>query len=339
MHNGVPTATTPTLTPTTLRNIEQTFFEQQQAYLDLQTKRTEPHFNEAGFVPPPLDPVSHSIDTVDSKNWIGGVTTTIATKPQDAIPPSYMETTVQRCLSTSPPSIQPLSSPPRRNVGGRRPAKSAGISAEEEERRRIRRERNKLAAARCRKRRVDHTNELVMETEKLEQEKLNFQRQIQKLKQEKEKLEFLLEGHLPQCRLQSASPFDAKPLPFHAEPKVVVITQPRCDAATLSCQPSNLRRPQLGATAGGTRPSRPSSLPVTSKPMEIAGIPITTPSGVILNFDSMMEGGTGLTPVGLTPSGKDGLSPLIPSCSSQQRGSGPDVSSPDSYYPPKLVSL
>lgn len=35
------------------------------------------------------------------------------------------------------------------------------MSAEEEHRRQIRRERNKLAAARCRKRRMDHTNELV----------------------------------------------------------------------------------------------------------------------------------------------------------------------------------
>jgi len=35
------------------------------------------------------------------------------------------------------------------------------MSAEEEQRRQIRRERNKLAAARCRKRRMDHTNELL----------------------------------------------------------------------------------------------------------------------------------------------------------------------------------
>jgi len=35
------------------------------------------------------------------------------------------------------------------------------LSAEEEERRRIRRERNKLAAAKCRQRRVDHTNRLM----------------------------------------------------------------------------------------------------------------------------------------------------------------------------------
>lgn len=163
---------------------------------------------------------------------------------------------------------------------------------------------------------------------------MNLQKQIQKLQAEKDKLQFLLDAHLPQCRLHNnMSPIEHKPLIFSVEPKVVVQAQPqpRCDAAALSSQTPPNRRPQLGATAGGTKPSRPSSLPVTSKPMEIAGIPITTPSGVILNFDSMMEGGTGLTPVG--------LSPMTPSCSSQQRGSGPDLASPDSYYPPKLVSL
>lgn len=47
VHTGVPTRTTPTLTPTTLRNIEQTFIE-----LTRETERAEPHQNEAGFVPP-----------------------------------------------------------------------------------------------------------------------------------------------------------------------------------------------------------------------------------------------------------------------------------------------
>ena len=36
-----------------------------------------------------------------------------------------------------------------------------GVSPEEEERRRVRRERNKVAAAKCRQRRVDHTNRLL----------------------------------------------------------------------------------------------------------------------------------------------------------------------------------
>lgn len=46
-------------------------------------------------------------------------------------------------------------------MGGRRPNREVNLPPEEEERRRVRRERNKAAAARCRKRRVDHTNELL----------------------------------------------------------------------------------------------------------------------------------------------------------------------------------
>lgn len=44
LNSGVPTRTTPTLTPTTLRNIEQTFIELQC--------EAESHQNEARFVPP-----------------------------------------------------------------------------------------------------------------------------------------------------------------------------------------------------------------------------------------------------------------------------------------------
>lgn len=156
-----------------------------------------------------------------------------------------------------------------------------------------------------------------------------------------------MEAHKVECRLglngQPPSPPELKPLVSHLVQHIPYSqsgSQPRCDAATLSSHGMHQRRPQLGATAEATKPSRPSSLPVASKPLEIAGVPITTPSSVIpFNFDSLMDGGTGLTPVGLTPNSRDGLSPMIPSCSSQQRNNGPDIASPDSQYPPKLVSL
>lgn len=47
---------------------------------------------------------------------------------------------------------------PRRNVGGRKPNKPSNLSPEEEAKRSVRRERNKQAAARCRRRREDHTS-------------------------------------------------------------------------------------------------------------------------------------------------------------------------------------
>ena len=62
---GVPTRTTPTLTPTTLRNIEQTF-------LDMAANQMS-HEREAGFVPP-LVPATNAF-TTSSSNYTVTVTT------------------------------------------------------------------------------------------------------------------------------------------------------------------------------------------------------------------------------------------------------------------------
>ncbi|CAI6359459.1 unnamed protein product [Macrosiphum euphorbiae] len=69
------------------------------------------------------------------------------------------------------------------------------MSAEEEQRRQVRRERNKLAAARCRKRRMDHTNELLEETGQLEDKRLRLQVEIQGLRQQKSDLQQMLAQH------------------------------------------------------------------------------------------------------------------------------------------------
>lgn len=107
-----------------------------------------------------------------------------------------------------------LPAPKRRNMGGRRPTKAPqDITPEEEERRKIRRERNKMAAARCRKRRLDHTNELQDETDKLEEKKRALEDELRKLGAEKDQLTMVLHNHLLTCRLgkRSASPPDVKP--------------------------------------------------------------------------------------------------------------------------------
>ncbi|CAH2256118.1 fos-related antigen 2 [Pelobates cultripes] len=76
------------------------------------------------------------------------------------------------------------------------------LSPEEEEKRRVRRERNKLAAAKCRNRRRELTDKLQAETEKLEQEKSGLQKEIAELQKEKDKLEFMLVAHSPMCKIQ-----------------------------------------------------------------------------------------------------------------------------------------
>lgn len=97
-------------------------------------------------------------------------------------------------------------------------------------------------------------------------------------------------------------------------------------------------RPNSLAVASPFQPAVAQPRPVpTSNWSEIAGIAITTPSSGIpgFNFDSLMEGGTGLTPV--VPS---------PSCTPQQQRNGVpnnaslpvDLSSPEAVNR-KLVSL
>lgn len=235
----------------------------------------------------------------------------------------------------------------------------------------MRRERNKLAAARCRKRRLDQTNMLQEETDELEDKKSELQTEIQLLQQQRDELEFLLATHKAVCRRRVQAP--GSPAVTTAAPTSV---PPVSTAVTVAnTQVRVVKKPSLmvkeepmeeeavqvqPAVTNTTRPRRPTSLnvaPVALRTPSVAdlGVSIETPSAGLrgFNFDSMMEGGTGLTPVtsgtGLTPL-HTGLTPLstpvvsAPSgsasnnCGTQQRSSSSDLSSPDSV-PPKLVSL
>lgn len=255
IHSGVPTKTTPTLTPTTLKNIEQTFME-----LTNDTSSNIPC--QAGFVPPPFKFEDHSQDLENSRESMSSVSNS---SWQVTPPPIISEDLDSKSSSTSyerdvtiaqpqlpaavargvsqmvsmplnmaqqspspvggnrkTPSQHSESSTPatsRRNMGGRRPAKASNLSPEEEEKRRVRRERNKQAAARCRRRREDHTNELVDETDLLEKKKQALQDEIKSLQQEKEDLEFLLESHREHCRFQGRqSPMERKPVSLVQQP-------------------------------------------------------------------------------------------------------------------------
>lgn len=256
-------------------------------------------------------------------------------------------------------------------MGGRRPKTTSNLSPEEEEKRKVRRERNKLAAARCRKRRVDQTNELLDKVSQLEQERGRLEKEIQDLQNEKDDIQFVLESHLNQCKLAMTKAMDTKPklafkepqpnhLPLIDKIKVEIdedfkvdsyddrdsMGHPPAAKRVLLSQSSNpiigggaITNPSAGmnATFGG-KPNRPSSLNVpyqmppsqtlcTAKNIaDIAGIQITTPSnGVAFNFESLMDGGTGLTPV------------AMPTYSSQNR-TPLDLATPTSE-PSKLVSL
>uniref|UniRef100_A0A4W4EY74 BZIP domain-containing protein n=1 Tax=Electrophorus electricus TaxID=8005 RepID=A0A4W4EY74_ELEEL len=85
------------------------------------------------------------------------------------------------------------------------------LTPEEEERRRVRRERNKLAAAKCRSRRRELTDSLQAETDSLEEEKAALQAEISSLLKEKEQLELLLTAHKPQCKIPTSEQAPSTP--------------------------------------------------------------------------------------------------------------------------------
>jgi len=101
---------------------------------------------------------------------------------------------------------------PRRHTGPRPPKSETNLSPEEAERRRVRRERNKLAAAKCRKRRMDHTAQLQEETEELESVQREIHSEILSLQQQKEQLEFILQAHKVHCK--RGIPFTPLPAVF-----------------------------------------------------------------------------------------------------------------------------
>ncbi|XP_028915291.1 fos-related antigen 1 [Ornithorhynchus anatinus] len=122
------------------------------------------------------------------------------------------------------------------------------ISPEEEERRRVRRERNKLAAAKCRNRRKELTDFLQTETDKLEEEKSGLQKEIEDLQKQKERLELVLAAHRPVCKIPgdedeerdppaAPAPTPARPVPISLSP-VSLLEPEALHTPTLMTTPS-----------------------------------------------------------------------------------------------------
>ncbi|XP_013406659.1 transcription factor kayak [Lingula anatina] len=291
---------TPTsiLTPTTIASLEQTF-------LDLSMPAVSTGMTQSGFVPPVVDPscsnsrYSYEPDedsmssTSTDPDWMPTHGPKRSRNSEGKTGVNYSE------LAKKYPSTR------RRNL------KNEQVPPEEEERRRLRRERNKIAAAKCRQRRVDVTNTLLTETDGLEDQKASLEQEIQSLQQQKEQLEFLLQAHKPVCK------HDIKAPKQQERKSIIVKAEP--SSTVSSCQGSK------GAT------SRPNSLPLAESRTAVTaatGVSISTPSNGIFTFgfDTMVDGHTGLTPV------------TGPSCASQvQRGSSD--SSPDTLNSPTLISL
>lgn len=220
------------------------------------------------------------------------------------------------------------------------------LTPEEEEKRRVRRERNKLAAAKCRNRRRELTEMLQGETEKLEEEKADLQKEIETLQKEKDKLEFMLVAHNPVCKLpleerhQSLHSQQCAPLPLtmrsnlslrgqmNALNPVVVKQEPLededddDDEDDVKVQHSVIKPICLG---GGMYCSDGDSL---NTPVVAASTPVSTPNNpsLIFTYPSMLE--------------PESPSPSSESCSkAHRRSSSSGDQSSDSLNSPTLLAL
>ncbi|XP_061073128.1 protein fosB isoform X2 [Conger conger] len=109
--------------------------------------------------------------------------------------------------------------PVRQSRTRSRRARDESLTPEEEEKRRVRRERNKLAAAKCRNRRRELTDRLQSETDILEEEKAELEAEISELQKEKERLEFVLVAHQPGCKI----PYHEEQASAQLQPAVSVV--------------------------------------------------------------------------------------------------------------------
>ncbi|XP_075771366.1 protein FosB isoform X2 [Pelodiscus sinensis] len=120
--------------------------------------------------------------------------------PYDLPGPSY--STPGMGAYSAAPSAAPPAAPLSRSTRARpRRTREETLTPEEEEKRRVRRERNKLAAAKCRNRRRELTDRLQAETDQLEEEKAGLESEIAELQKEKDRLEFVLVAHKPSCKI------------------------------------------------------------------------------------------------------------------------------------------
>lgn len=204
---------------------------------------------------------------------------------------------------------------PKKRPGVKAATNEFDLSPDEMERLRIRRERNKAAAARCRKRRMDQISTLSDEVEQHEEKKRILENTIAQLRAQKEELEFILAQHQSECHL--SVPQHLTTVAVKSEPVLVDAVEKEFLATEIAPLERTSRKPK-----------RPLTLNIESanqaKVSTVEGVLIDTPSNILtsLGFDTLMTS-TGLTPTTniVTPVSFMTSANSAPSCSSQQRSS------------------
>lgn len=318
------THATDTLTPTTIASLEQSFIELQSM---------APCSTQSGYMAPTGAPVTIKSEYPDwnDPEWMPpsakrgrynapGMSSLVQSATNYASPYSPTLSVVSSSSScNSMPGTQ------RRLPGPRRHYKDEKLSPAETDRRKIRRERNKLAAAKCRQRRVDQTNTLVNETECLEDEQCDLKNELQRLQREKDELEFVLQAHKPRCVRKHNLASACRDSSAVKREKTHTDVDSACTldlSVTMAMKQPATSRPTSLAI-----PSRTSAANMT----DALGVPLTTPSSGLFTFglESMVDGHTGLTPI-----------TGAPSCATQAQRSSSDSNTTDVMSSPtSLMAL
>merc|ERR1712038_1979542 len=168
-------------------------------------------------------------------------------------------------------------------VNNRRKQDEDLMDPEEEEKRRLRRDRNRLAAAKCRKRRLDQIETLQLEVDGWEKRNKKLEDEIAALRAEKDEMAFLLAAHKSSCKLQNNfvnQPVKVEPVMEDNQVFVQVVPEPLMDTTNITATTSS--------QVTSPKPKRPASLSIPSiSTKNIEGIPIDTPSNAILSFDTL----------------------------------------------------
>jgi len=189
------------------------------------------------------------------------------------------------------------------------------MDPEEEEKRRVRRDRNRLAAAKCRQRRLDQIETLQVEVEAWEQRNKRLEQEMALLRAEKEEMAFVLAAHKTSCRLQTE---EVASVEVKVEDPLMQPQPNQPEDQPGYIVPEDQHEFIIQVPAQPLKPARPASLSLA--PRHIEGVTIETPSRQILSFDTLMEARTGLTPtVSLLSPLKSGLN--TPTCGAQHKSS------------------
>uniref|UniRef100_A0A8C6Y4W3 FOS like 1, AP-1 transcription factor subunit n=1 Tax=Naja naja TaxID=35670 RepID=A0A8C6Y4W3_NAJNA len=202
------------------------------------------------------------------------------------------------------------------------------LTPEEEERRRLRRERNKMAAAKCRNRRKELTDTLQAETDQLEAEQTGLRKEIAELQKQKDRLELVLEAHRPVCKILEESSGDEDGGCLHPRP-----------ASPPSQPPGNQESPP--GPRRGSRRTAPVPPSITLPPSGLLE-PESLHTPTLMSTPSFTPFTPSLVftyPAPGDPDGPSGSGFPTEACSSAHRRSSSGDHSSDSLNSPTLLAL